>query len=92
MHATLCAVGLKLHKIYRKCPDPLLTTKFDRNRVSTGCYFLCCFVFSPHNMNLFVTESIVYYVVTHMQDFSSGIVIIFFEKLCQIVRCEGILN
>ena len=39
-------------------------------------------------MNVFVTDLIVDNVVTHMQGFSSGILIIFFEKLS--VKCEGI--
>ena len=39
-------------------------------------------------MNVFVTDFIVDNVVTHIQGFSSGILIIFFEKLC--VKCEGI--
>ena len=59
-----------------------------RNKLPTGCYFFACVVFSPHNMNVFVTDFIVDNDVTHMQGFSSGILIIFFEKVC--VKCEGI--
>ena len=39
-------------------------------------------------MNVFVTDLIVHNVATHVQGFLSGILIIFFEKLC--VKCEGI--
>ena len=39
-------------------------------------------------MNVFVADFIVDNVVTHVQGFSSGILIILFEKLC--VPCEGI--
>ena len=39
-------------------------------------------------MNAFVADFIVDNIVTHMQGFSSGILMIFFEKLC--VKCEGI--
>ena len=39
-------------------------------------------------MNVFVTDFIVDNVATHMQGFSSGILMIFFEKLS--VKCEGI--
>ena len=55
-----------------------------RNKLPTGCYFFSFLVFSPHDMNVFVTDLTVEYVVTHMQVFSSRILIIFFEKLCQI--------
>ena len=40
-------------------------------------------------MNVFVTDFIVGNVATHVQGFSSGNLIIFFEKLT--VKCEGIL-
>ena len=39
-------------------------------------------------MNVFVTDFIVDSVATHVQGFSSGILMIFFEKLS--VKCEGI--
>ena len=39
-------------------------------------------------MNVFVTDLTVGCVVTHVQRFSSGILMIFFEKLC--VPCAGI--
>ena len=55
-----------------------------RNKLPTGCYFFSFLAFSPHNMNVFVTDLTVEYVVTHVQGFSSGILMIFFEKLCQI--------
>ena len=55
-----------------------------RNKLPTGCYFFSFLVFSPHDMNVFVTDLTVEYVVIHMQGFSSGILMIFFEKLCQI--------
>ena len=94
----LCAVALQYLKIYRKCPHHpssicFLTTAAERNRVSTGCYFFACLVFSPHDMNVFLTDFIVENIVTHVQGFSSGILIIYFEKLCDklCVKCEGIL-
>ena len=39
-------------------------------------------------MNVFVRNLTIENVVTHVQGFSSGILIIFFEKVC--VKCEGI--
>ena len=39
-------------------------------------------------MNVFVTDLTANNVVTHVQGFSSGILLIFFEKLC--VPCSGI--
>ena len=90
MHVTLCAVGLQWCKINRKCPEhlssSLLTTAAERNKLYTGCYFFACLVFSPHDMNVFMTDLTVEYVVTHVQGFLSEILIIFFEKLCQISR------
>ena len=55
-----------------------------RNKLPTGCYFFACLVFSPHNSNVFVTDLTADNVVTHMQGFSSGILMILFEKLCEI--------
>ena len=55
-----------------------------RNKLPIGCYFFSFLVFSPHDMNVFVTDLTVEYVVTHVQGFSSGNLMIFFEKLCQI--------
>ena len=55
-----------------------------RNKLPTGSYFFACFVFSPHDMNVFVTDLTTDNVVTHMQGFSSGILMILFEKLCEI--------
>ena len=70
MHVRLCAVGLQLHKMYRKCPEhpssSWLMTAAERKRFSTGCYFFACLVFSPHYMNVFVTDFIVDNVATHM--------------------------
>ena len=90
MHVTLCAVGLQWHKMYRKCPDhpssSLLTTAGERIKLFTGCYFFACLVFSAHDMNVFVTDFTVDHVVTHVQEFSSGILIIFVEKLCEMWR------
>ena len=81
MYVTLCAVGLQWHKMNRKCPQhpssSLLTTAAERNRVSTGYYFFACLVFSPHHMNVFVTDFTIHNVMTHVQGFSSGILIIF---------------
>ena len=48
-----------------------------RNKLPTGCYFFACLVVSPHDMNVFVTDLTVDNVVTHVQGFSSGILIIF---------------
>ena len=59
-----------------------------RNKLPTGCFFFSFLVFSPQNMNVFVTDFIVDNVVTHVQGFSRGISIIFFEKLC--LKYEGI--
>ena len=53
-----------------------------------GSFFIACSVFPPHDMKAFVTDLIVDNIVTHMQGFSSGILMIFFEKLC--VKCKGI--
>ena len=53
-----------------------------RNKLVTGCYFFACLVFSPHDMNVFVTDLTASNVLTHMQGFSSGTLMIFFEKLC----------
>ena len=82
VHVTLCAVGLQLHKMCRKCPDHpsscLLTTAAERNKIYTGCYFFPCLVFSPHDVNVFVTDFTVDHVVTHVQGFSSGILTFFF--------------
>ena len=90
----LCAVGLQWHKMNGKCPEHpssnLLTTAAERNRVSTGYYFFACFVFSPHDMNVFVTDLTANNVVTHVQGFSSGILIIFFVRNC--VKCEEIFS
>ena len=55
-----------------------------RNKLPTGCYFFACLVFSSHDMNVFVTDLTADNVVTHMQGFSSGILMILFEKLCDI--------
>ena len=55
-----------------------------RNKLPTGCYFFAWLVFLPHDMNVFVTDLSANNVVTHMQGFSSGILIILFEKLCEI--------
>ena len=50
--------------------------------------FLFFFALFTPDMNSFVIDFIVCNVATHMQRFSSGILMIFFEKLC--VKCEGI--
>ena len=90
VHVTVCAVGLQWHKTYRKCPQhpssSLLTTAAERIKLSTGCYFFVFLVFSPHDMNVFVTDFTVDYVVTHVQGFSSGILTIFCWKLCEMWR------
>ena len=62
------------------CSQQLLT----RNKLPIGCYLFACLVFSPHDMNVFVTDLTANNVVTHMQGFSSGILMILFEKLCEI--------
>ena len=43
-----------------------------RNKLPTGCYFFAYLVFSPHDMNVFVTDLTADNVVTHIQGFSSG--------------------
>ena len=92
MHITICAVGLQWYKINRKWPEHpsscFLTTPAERNKLPTGSYFFACLVFSPHDMNVFVTNFTVEYAMTHVQEFSSGI-LIFFLRNC--VRYEGIL-
>ena len=86
VHVTVCAVGLQWHKMCRKCPDhpssSLLTTAGERIKLFTGCYFFACLVFSAHDMNVFVTDFIVDHVATHVQGFSSGILIILFVRNC----------
>ena len=88
VHITLCAVELQWHKMYRKCPQhpssSFLTTAAERNKLPTGSFLFACLVFSPHDMNVFVTDLTADNVVTHMQGFSSGILMILFEKLCEI--------
>ena len=59
----------------------LLTTAAERSKVSTGCYLFACLVFSPHDMNVFVIDLTVECAMTHVQGFSSGILMILFEKL-----------
>ena len=90
MHIQLCTVGLQWHKMNSKCPQAAACSQqlLRRNILPTGSFFFACSVFSPDDMNAFVTDLIVDNIVTHMQGFSSGILIIFFEKLC--VKCEGI--
>ena len=41
------------------------------NKLPTGCYFFACLVFSPHDMNVFVTDLTVEYAMTRVQGFSS---------------------
>ena len=55
-----------------------------RNKLPTGCHFFACLVFSPHDMNVFVTHLTANNVMSHMQGFSIGILMILFEKLCEI--------
>ena len=75
-------------ELFRKCPQhpssSFLTTAAERNKLPTGSYFFACLVFSPHDMNVFVTDLTADNVVTHVQGFSSGILMILFEKLCEI--------
>ena len=70
--------GLNIRAV--ACSQQLLR----RNKLLTGCYLFACLVFSPHDMNMFVTDLTANNVVTHMQGFSSGILMIFFVKLCEI--------
>ena len=71
MHITICAVGLQWHEMNRKWPQhpssSLLTTAAEQSKVSTGCYLFACFVFSPNDMNVFVTDLTGEYVMTHVQ-------------------------
>ena len=94
VHVTLCASGLQWSTKWTgnalsiptaACSQQLLR----RNKLPIGCYFFSFLVFSPHDMNVFLTDLIVDNAVTHMQGFSSGI-FIFFEKLCD--QYEGIWN
>ena len=59
-----------------------------RNKLPTGCFFFSFLVFLPHDMNVFVTDLTVDNVATHMQGFSSGIMMTFFFRNC--VKCEEI--
>ena len=52
-----------------------------RNKLHTGYYFFSFLVFLPHEMNVFVTDIFIDKVVTHMQGFSSGILIILLETV-----------
>ena len=60
----------------------------ERNKLRTGCYFFAYLVFSPHDMNVFVTDLTANNVVTHMQGFSSGF---WWFSLRNCVRYEQIL-
>ena len=90
MHIRLFSVPMQWHKMYRKCPEHpssrLLTTAAERNKLPTGLLFLFFFALFTPDMNAFVTDFIVCNVATHVQRFSSGILIIFIEKLCQMWR------
>ena len=61
-----------------------LTTAVEEKQTSHRLLFIFFLVFSGHDMNVFVTDLTVEYVVTHVQGFSSGILIIFFEKLSEM--------
>ena len=80
VHVTQFSVPLHWHKMYRKCPEHpssrLLTTATERNKLPTGCYFFSPLLFSPHDMNVFVTDLTSDNVVTNVQRFSSGFLII----------------
>ena len=80
MHVKLCTVGLQWHKMNRKCPEhassSFLTTAVEEKQTSHRLLFLFFLVISPHDMNVFVTDLTVDSVVTHVQGFSSGILII----------------
>ena len=69
----------------RKYPEhpssSLFTTAVEEKKTFQRLLFLFFLVFIGHDMNVFVTDLTLEYVVTHMQGFSSGILIIFFEKL-----------
>ena len=73
---------------YMFCHSFLLTTDSGRKKVSTGCYFFACLVFSPNYINVFVTDLTVDKVVADVQGFSCVILIFLCKKLC--VKCEGI--
>ena len=53
--------------------------------------FLFFLVFSGHDMNVFVTDLTVGNVVTHMQGFSSGILIIFFLETVWNGKKSGVI-
>ena len=59
----------------------LLTTAVEEKQTSHRLLFIFFLVFSGHDMNVLVTDLTVEYVLTHMQGFSNGILIILFEKL-----------
>ena len=62
MHITICTVGLQWNGMEAA----------ERNKLPTSSYFFPCLVFSPHDMNVFVTDLTADNLVTHMQGFSSG--------------------
>ena len=86
LHVTLSSGGLHGHKMYRKWPEhlssTLLTTAVEEKQTSHRLLFLFFLVFSGHDMNVFVTDLPVGNVVTHVQGFSSEILIIFFVRNC----------
>ena len=43
-----------------------LTIAARRNKLPRGCYFFACLVFSPHDMNVFLTDLTANNVVNHM--------------------------
>ena len=59
--------------VCRKCPkqpsSTLLTTAAEISKVSKGCFLFAYYVFSPHDMNVFMTDFITDIVATHVQDF-----------------------
>ena len=53
-----------------------------RNKLPTGCLLFSFLVFSSHDMNVFVIDLTVDNAATHVQGFSTGILMIFFVRNC----------
>ena len=71
-----------MNRKYPEYPSSrLLTTAVEEKQTSHRLPLFSFLVFSPHDMNVFVTDFIVENLATHVQGFSSGILMIILEKL-----------
>ena len=83
----LMCVGGGQVKVYSVQEMPWTFQKLlSHNRFWESQSFDMLLFFLPHDMNVFVTDVTVDNVVTHMQGFSSGILIILCWKLCEMWR------